>query len=223
MSLTRLIFSNSLQRELLALVWVIAAVLMAAAGAPAFAQTGPPAVITVPGSVTSDSATEQNTGIAAVSLTAVGDGGTYTSATGTIATLDQGLFSGVNAQNFNTTFSGWQACKTNCTAYAQQVDAAALQTFYAVLNDVAHNEARLQNEDFSNISSASQNTVDVAPLLRISIDTQLQILRELQFISHQLDALNTASATADAEKKNDSAVTAAQDIWLLLTGLGVQQ
>jgi hypothetical protein len=38
-----------------------------------------------------------------------------------------------------------------------------------------------------------------------------------------LDALNTERATADAEKKNDQAVTAAQDIWLLLTGLGVQQ
>jgi Type IV secretion-system coupling protein DNA-binding domain len=35
-------------------VWVIAAVLMAAAVAPALAQTGPPAVITAPGSVTSD-------------------------------------------------------------------------------------------------------------------------------------------------------------------------
>ncbi len=202
---------------------LIAAVLMAAAVAPVLAQTGPPAVITAPGSVTSDSATEQNTGIAALSLTAPGGGGTYTSATGTIATLDEGLFSGVNAQNFNTVYSGWQACKTNCTAYAQQVDATALQTYYAVLNDVAHNETRLQNEDFTNISTASQNAVDVAPLLRISIDTQLQILRELQFISHQLDALNTERATADAEKKNDQAVTAAQDIWLLLTGLGVQQ
>jgi hypothetical protein len=223
MNLARLIFSNTLQRELLALVWVIAAVLMAAVVAPAFAQLGASAVITVPGSVTSDAPTEQNTGIAALSLTAPGGGGTYTSATGTIATLDQGLFSGGNAQNFNTTFSGWLACETDCTAMAQQVIAASLQTFHAVLNDVAHNEARLQNEDFTNISNASQNTMDVAPLLRISIDTQLQILRELQFISHQLDALNTATATADAEKLNESAVTAAQDLWLMLTGLGVQQ
>ena len=38
MNLARLIFSNSLQRELLVPVWVIAAVLMAAAVSPAFAQ-----------------------------------------------------------------------------------------------------------------------------------------------------------------------------------------
>jgi hypothetical protein len=204
------------------LTWVIAAVLMAAAVAPAFAQTGAPAVITVPGSVTSDSATEQNTGIAALSLTARGGGGTYTSATGTIASLDQDLFGGVSAQNFTLVFSGWYACQTNCTLIAQQAIAASLQTFHAVLNDVRQNESRLQSENFSNISTMSQNTLNVAPLLRISIDTQLQILRELQFISHQLDALNTATATADAEKLNESSVTAAQDIWLMMAGLGGQ-
>ena len=220
MNLARLIFSNSLQRELLVPVWVIAAVLMAAAVSPAFAQLGAASVVTVPGSVTADAPTEQNTGIAALSLTARGGGGTYTSATGTIATLDQGLFGGVSASNFGLVFSGWEACQTNCTAIAQQVIAASLQTFYSVLNDVAHNEARLQSEDFSNISTMSQNTIDVAPLLRISIDTQLQILRELQFISHQLDALNTATATAGAERINESSVTAAQDIWLMTVGLG---
>jgi hypothetical protein len=205
-------------------VVLIAAVLMAAAAAPTSAQPfgGSPTVITVYPSVTSDQATEQNTGIAALSLTATGGGGTYTSATSTIATLDQGLFSGVTAQNFNTTFSGWLACQTNCTAYAQQVDAIALQTYYAVLNDVAHNEQRLQNEDFSNISQDSLSQTQTLPVLRDIVDSNLQIVRELQFISHQLDVLNTERATADAEKKNDSAVTAAQDIWLLLTGLGVQ-
>src|SRR5215469_1205808 len=108
----------------------IAAVLMAAAVSPALAQISAPTVITVPGSVTADAPTEQNTGITALSLTAPGGGGTYTSATGTISTFDEGLFSGISASNFSQVFSGWLACQTNCTIIAQQVISASLQTFY---------------------------------------------------------------------------------------------
>jgi hypothetical protein len=201
---------------------LIAVAFMAAAVAPAFAQFGGGTVITAPGSVTKDIVTEHNTAIAALSLTANGGGGTYSSATGTIASLDQGLFSGVNVQDFNTVYSGWLACETNCTAYAQEVDAAVFQTFYSVLNDAAQNENRLQNEDFSNISQDSQTETQVLPVLRDIVDSNLQILRELQFISHQLDVNNTERAAADAEKKNAISVSAAQDIWLLLTGLSVQ-
>jgi len=198
----------------------IAAVLMAAAVSPALAQISAPTVITVPGSVTADAPTEQNTGITALSLTAPGGGGTYTSATGTISTFDEGLFSGISASNFSQVFSGWLACQTNCTIIAQQVISASLQTFYAALSDAAQNESRLQGENFTGISTMSQNTMDVAPLLRISIDTQLQILRELQFISHQLDVLNTATATIGADRENEPAITAAQDLWLMQVGLG---
>jgi hypothetical protein len=105
----------------------LAMVLFAAGRAHAF---GADAVITVPGSVTSDQAAEtsladidtvqlpailQQDTTTATSVTTGGGGGNYTPIGGYIANLDQSLFSGINGQNFNTSFPGWLALPPDST------------------------------------------------------------------------------------------------------------
>lgn len=186
----------------------------------ASAQLGAPTVITVPGSVTSDAAVEQNTSgilqnttgilqqdtLTATSVTTGGGGGLYTPNAQFISSLDQGLFSGVNDQNFNTWFPGWQPLPPNSTdTVAIPLTKTVLATYGSALYLAQCEEQELDGEDFSNIETASAGATAVLQAIQANTEALLAVIQEQQYTRQLLAAILTVEATKAGEEINERA------------------
>jgi hypothetical protein len=174
---------------------------------------GASAVVTVPGSVTSDAAVEQNTsGILqentqiAGSVTTGGGGGDYQPNSQFVASLDQSLFSGINTQNFAQWFPGWQPLPPNSTdTVAIPLAATVLTTYGQALALAQSQEQELEGENFSNIEATSANSPAVLQAIQANTEAQLQTAEELQYVRQLLAALITVEATKSGEEFNERA------------------
>jgi hypothetical protein len=143
------------------------------------------AVVTVPGSVTSDLPVEQNTAAAANSLTIGGGGGEYPANTQIIASLDQGLFANLNSQNFDDIYPGWKPLPPRSTDAERDTDTRTMAVYHNVVAAAQQNLQELDSEDFSRIFAhdASPNllTVEQAKLDGIgAVVQELRYLRQLE-------------------------------------------
>jgi hypothetical protein len=186
----------------------------------AYAQFGASAVITVPGSVTSDAAVEQNTSgilqnttgilqqdtLTATSVTTGGGGGMYTPNAQFISSLDQGLFSGINSQDFNTWFPGWVALPPNSTdAVAIPMTTTVLTTYGNALALAQSQEQELGGEDFSNIEADSAGATAVLQAIQANTEAILADVQEQQYTRQLLAAILTVQSTKAGEELNERA------------------
>lgn len=185
----------------------------------AFAQFGG-TVITAPGSVTSDAPVEQNTAgilqtdgqiltqdtLTATSVTTGGGGGFYTPNASFISSLDQGLFSGINSQDFNQWFPGWVALPPNSTdAVAIPLTTTVLTTYGNALALAQSQEQELGGEDFSNIEADSAGATAVLQAIQANTEAVLANVQEQQYTRQLLAALLTVEATKAGEELNERA------------------
>lgn len=127
-------------------------------------------VITTPGSVVSDPASEfsltdidtiqlpgilQQDTIAATSLTTPGGSGAYTPNAQLIGSLDQQLFAQVNSQNVSTLFHGFQPLPSYTIPALKTVSSATLQTYANALAAAQSQDAELSGETFAGIENTS--------------------------------------------------------------------
>jgi hypothetical protein len=191
---------------------------------PAHAQFGASAVVTVPGSVTSDQAAEasladidtvqlpniltQDTATA-TSVSTGGGAGFYVPNATLIANLDQQLFSQVNSQNAADLFPGFQPLPANTITDVQGISAATLATYANALADAQAQGAELTNENFTNIETASANTTDLLAAVQANTEVGLQVASELQYIRQQLNTLIEVEATKASEEMNERSQEAA--------------
>jgi hypothetical protein len=179
----------------------------------AHAQVGALAVVTVPSSVTSDAATEQNTSgilqedtITANSVSTGGGGGDYQPNSAYIANLDQQLFSGINAQNFATWFHGWQALPPNSTdTVAIPMTNTVLTTYGQAIALAQSQERELEGEDFSNIETTLSTTTNLLTATQALGEAVLQNNKEQQYVRQLLATLITVEATKAGQELNERA------------------
>jgi len=171
---------------------------------PAHAQLGASAVITVPGSVTSDQPAEQSLAdidtvqlpailqqdtLTATSVTTPGTGSFYTPNASLISGLDQQLFSQVNSQNVSTLFPGFQPLPPYTIPTMNTISAATLQTYANALAAAQSQDAELTGENFSGIQQASTSTTYVLAALQANTQAVLQVASEEQYIRQLLITL----------------------------------
>jgi alcohol dehydrogenase YqhD (iron-dependent ADH family) len=186
----------------------------------ASAQFGGGTVITAPGSVTSDAPVEQNTAgilqtdgqiltqdtLTATSVTTGGGGGFYTPNASFISSLDQGLFSGVNGQNFNTWFPGWQVLPPNSTdTVLIPMTTTTLTTYGNALALAQSQEQELAGEDFSNIEADSAGATAVLQAIQANTEAVLADVQEQQYTRQLLAAILTVESTKAGEELNERA------------------
>jgi hypothetical protein len=185
------------------------------------AQFGDPTVITVPGSVTSDQPVESSTTdmdtvqlpsilqqdtTTANSVTTGGGGGNYQPNASYIASLDQQLFSGVNAQNFQQEFPGWVALPANATnAVTIPLTTTVLQTYGQSLAIAASQTKELESEDFSSIEQKSAGATALLAAVQANTEAVLADVQEHQLERQLLATLLTVEATKAAEELNERA------------------
>jgi hypothetical protein len=175
--------------------------------------SGASAVVTVPGSVTSDSATEQNTSgilqedtVTANSVSTGGGGGDYQPNSAYIANLDQQLFSGINAQNFATWFRGWQALPPDSTdTVAIPMTSTVLTTYGQALALAQSQERELEGENFSNIETTSSTTTDLLTAVQANTEAVLADIQQQQYVRQLLATLVTVEATKAGQELNERA------------------
>jgi hypothetical protein len=160
---------------------------------------------TSPGFAVSDQATEVNTDITATSVTTGGGGGNYHPNSRFISSLDQNLFSGINAQNFADSFPGWEALPPNSTDLAESIAATTLQTYGEALALAQSQEQELEGEDFSNIETTSSTATAVLQALQANTEAVLANVQEQQYTRQLLAALITVEATRAGEELNERA------------------
>jgi hypothetical protein len=181
---------------------------------------GGDAVVTVPENVTSDAPVEQNTAgilqnttgilqqdtLTTTSVTTGGGSGIYTPNAQFIASLDQGLFSGINSQDFNTWFPGWFALPANSTdTVAIPMTTTVLTTYGNALAVAQNQEQELAGEDFSNIEADSANATAVLQSIQAHTEAQLQTAQEIQYLRQLVAALLTVESTKAGEELNERA------------------
>jgi hypothetical protein len=143
------------------------------------------AVMSLPGSVTSDLPTEQNTAGIMTSVTTGGGGGNYPGNT-TIASLDRGLFANLSSQNFDAIYPAWtQPLPAQRTEAERDTDTRTMAVYHNVVTAAQQNLQELDSEDFSRIfandTSPNLLTVEQAKLDGIgAIVQELRYLRQLQ-------------------------------------------
>jgi hypothetical protein len=153
-----------------------------------------------------DAVTEANTGIIATSVTSGGGGGDYQPNAPYISSLDQGLFSGVNSQNFNNEFPGWQALPPNSTdTVSIPLTATVLQTYGQALALAQSQMQELEGEDFSNIETTLSTTTNLLTATQALGEAVLQNNKEQQYTRQLLATLITVEATKAAEELNERA------------------
>jgi hypothetical protein len=210
---------DNLKAVLIAIALVLLAEGLAHAQIPGIG--GAQAVITVPGSVTSDQAAEsslsdidtvqlpailQQDTTTATSVTTGGGGGDYQPNSSYIANLDQSLFSGINNQNFNTWFPGWQALPANSTdTVSIPLTTTVLQTYGQALGLAQSQEQELEGENFSNIESVSTTTTDLLTAVQANTEAVLADIQEHQYMRQELATLITIEATKAGEELNERA------------------
>jgi hypothetical protein len=197
------------QREtLMAALFAGAAALGASLLFPTYAHAqavGAAPVITVPGSVTQDLIVEH-------SVTTPSIGNNYQPNTQTIASLDAGLFTAVNPQNFtgtNGVFPGWLKLPQDSTDYASQLTATMLATYQGAFNDVQQQAAELEAENFAPMAA---HAAGETALLAESQDTTAalwQIVNELRLLRQQINTLTTVEIVDHADILNEKARMAA--------------
>jgi len=205
-----------------------AALLMGAAALvwppTARAQFGGSAVITVPGSVTSDQAAEssladidtaqlpailQQETTAAVSLTTPGGSGFYTPNASLISGLDQQLFAQINSQDAGTLFPGFQPLPNYTIPALKAVSNATLQTYANALAAAQSQDAELTGESFGSIESASAGTTYTLTAIQANTEAALQVASELQYVRQLLITLIEIEATKASEEMNERSQEAA--------------
>jgi hypothetical protein len=175
--------------------------------------SGAAAVVTVPSSVTSDAATEQNTSgilqedtLTANSVTTGGGGGDYQPNSAYIANLDQQLFSGINAQNFATWFPGWQALPPNSTdTVAIPMTNTVLTTYGQAIALAQSQERELEGENFSNIETTSSKTTDLLTAIQANTEAVLADIQQQQYVRQLLATLVTVEATKAGQELSERA------------------
>lgn len=193
-------------------VFPVMTLFMAGWTSSAWAQFGAHAVITVPGSVTSDQSVETSTGDIdnrqlppiVTSLTTTTAGSNYTSNSGTIASLDQSLFAGVNPQNDATLMPVTQGLP--CDSYDYMVGTVApalMKTYINAISIAQQQENELAGEDFSTIASNIQAPEELAATQGVG-QAVLAAVGELQLIRQQLDTLIMVSATENLHRLDSS-------------------
>jgi len=205
-----------------------AALLMGAAALAwpptAHAQFGGSAVITIPGSVTSDQAAEssladidtaqlpailQQDTTAAVSLTTPGGSGFYTPNASLISGLDQQLFAQINSQDAGTLFPGFQPLPSYTIPALKAVSSATLQTYANALAAAQSQDAELTGENFGRIESASAGTTYTLTAIQANTEAALQVASELQYVRQLLITLIEIEATKASEEMNERSQEAA--------------
>jgi hypothetical protein len=149
---------------------------------------------------------EANTGIIATSVTTGGGGGEYTPNAPYISSLDQGLFSGVNSQNFNSEFPGWLALPPDSTdTVSIPLTATVLQTYGQAIALAQSQEQELEGEDFTNIETTLSTTTNLLTATQAVGEAVLQNNKEQQYTRQLLATLITVDATKAAEELNERA------------------
>lgn len=139
-------------------------------------------------------------------MTTGGGGGDYQPNAPYISSLDQGLFSGVNSQNFNNDFPGWQALPANSTdTVSIPLVKTVLQTYGQALALAQSQEQELEGEDFSNIETALSTTTNLLTATQALGEAVLQNNKEQQYTRQLLATLITVEATKAAEELNERA------------------
>jgi hypothetical protein len=208
---------------------VAAAALLMGAAALAWPQTaraqfGASAVITVPGSVTSDQAAEssladidtaqlpailQQDATAAVSLSTPGGSGFYTPNASLISGLDQQLFAEINSQDASTLFPGFQPLPSYTIPALKAVSSATLQTYANALAAAQSQDAELTGENFGNIESVSAGTTYTLTAIQANTEAALQVASELQYVRQLLITLIEIEAAKASEEINERSQEAA--------------
>ena len=184
----------------------------------AHAQLGASAVITVPGSVTSDQAAEssladidtvqlpailQQDTTTATSLTTPGGSGFYTPTTSLISGMDRQLFAQINSQDAATFFPGFQPLPNYTIPALKAISSAALQTYASALASAQSQDAELTGENFSGIEKTSAGTTYTLTALQANTEAALQVASELQYVRQLLITLIEIEATKASEEMNE--------------------
>ena len=141
-----------------------------------------------------------------------GGGGSYQPNSQYIASLDQHLFSGINSQNFNTWFPGWQALPANSTdTVAKPMTNTVLTTYGQALALAQSQEQELQGENFSNIEAASSQTTNLLAAVQANTEAVLADVQEQQYVRQLIATLITVEATKAGEELNERAQAEATD------------
>jgi hypothetical protein len=173
----------------------------AAAGPSAYAfpvtlvGANPFAIVT-----TTDPATENNTQLAAWSLTTRGNGGWYVPNASFINSLNQPLFQNINPQVFDTDFPGWVPPGNDSTTAAVNLTAATLQTYKAAMLATQSQMTELAGENFSNVESASLSAASVLAAIQANTDAVLQVAAQIQLLRQQ-QATQTMVETTQAAQQ----------------------
>lgn len=185
---------------------------------------GASAVITVPGSVTSDQAAEtsladidtvqlpailQQDTTTATSLTTPGGSGFYTPNASLISSLDQQLFSQVNSQNASELFPGFQPLPSYTIPTLNTISSATLQTYASALAAAQSQNSELTAENFSGIEAASAGTTYTLTAIQANTEAALQVASELQYVRQLLITLIQIEATKASDEQNARAQEAA--------------
>jgi hypothetical protein len=196
---------------------LIALAMMRFAAGLAHAQVGAQAVITVPGSVTSDQAAEasladidtvqlpailQQDTTTATSLTTPGGSGFYTPTASLISGMDKQLFSQVNSQNASTLFPGFQPLSSYTIPTLNTISSATLATYANALAAAQSQDTELTGENFSNIEAASAGTTYTLTAIQANTEAQLQVASELQYVRQLLITLVEIEATKASDEQN---------------------
>ena len=190
----------------------------------AHAQLGASAVITVPGSVTSDQAAEssladidtvqlpaivQQDTTTATSLTTPGGSGFYTPTISLISGMDRQLFAQINSQDAGTLFPGFQPLPNYTTPQLKAISSAALQTYASALAAAQSQDNELTGENFQGIEKASAGTTYTLTALQANTEAALQVASELQYVRQLLITLIEIEATKASEEMNERSQEAA--------------
>jgi len=210
-------------------IYVAAAALLVVAAALAWppvahAQFGAPAVVTVPGSVTSDQAAEasladidtnqlpailQRDTTSATSLTTPGGSAFYTPNASLISGMDQQLFAQINSQDASALFPGFQPLPNYTTPQLKAISSAALQTYASALAAAQSQDNELTGENFEGIEKASAGTTYTLTALQANTEAALQVASELQYVRQLLITLVEIEATKASEEMNERSQEAA--------------
>jgi hypothetical protein len=171
---------------------------VAVSDAPVEAATADLDTVQEPGILTQTTTT-------ATSVTTGGGGGDYVPNASYIASLDQTLFSGINAQNFADNFPGWEALPANSADLAAGIAAVTLQTYGEAIALAQSQEQELEGEDFSAIETTSSNAPAVLEALQANTEAVLADVQEQQYTRQLLATLITVEATKAGEELNERA------------------
>jgi len=125
----------------------------------------------------------------ATSLTTTTQSSTYSSNSGTISSLDQALFSGVNSQNDSELLPVTQGLPCDSyTPMVTQIAPALRNTYLGAIAVAQQQETELQGEDFTTIASNMQAPAELAATQGVGQGT-LAIVQELRLLRQQMDTL----------------------------------